>query len=148
MKPLQDWILNKLYDSLESIHKQRRENELRTYCVCKGDVHFFDTTKIVNERNRASIRIGHGSYIRGEIHTFGISGNVKIGENCYVGEDTRIWSAKGVKIGDRCLISHQCNIIDNDTHPKDSKLRHKHFLAIVGETHPPPYYSRRRGNHY
>lgn len=133
---IQDWILNKLYDKLEGIHKRRKESELRSYCVCKGKVHFFDTTKIVNERNRASIKIGQGSYIRGEIHTFGISGEVKIGEDCFVGEDTRIWSAKGIEIGDRCLISHQCNIIDNDTHPKDSKARYRQFKAIVSKGNP------------
>ena len=130
MQQLQDWIMNKLYDSFKYIYRQRRDNELRTHCVCKGDVHFFDTTKIINERNRSSIKIGQGSYIRGEIHTFGVSGNVRIGDDCYVGEDTRIWSAKGIEIGNRCLISHQCNIFDNDTHPKESQLRHKHFRAI------------------
>lgn len=41
-----------------------------------------------------------------EIHTFGVSGNVKIGDDCYVGEDTRIWTAKGIEIKNRRLVSH------------------------------------------
>lgn len=34
------------------------------------------------------------------------------------------------------MISHQCNIIDNDTHPKHSELRYKQFKAIVSRGNP------------
>lgn len=129
-------VLNSLYEKLQDIYEQRREESLRKQCYCDKDVHFLEQAKIINERNIGSIRIGSGSYIRGEIHTFGRSGKISIGKECYIGEGTRIWSAKEVTIGNRVMIAHNCNIIDNDTHPFDSKLRNRQFHQIVTRGQP------------
>jgi acetyltransferase-like isoleucine patch superfamily enzyme len=80
--------------------------------------------------------IGSGSHIRGELLTFGHGGKIELGSYCYVGENTRIWSALNIAIGDRVLISHNSNIFDNDTHPIDAKLRHEHFRLITESGHP------------
>ena len=47
--------------------------------------------------------------------TFGHGGEIRIGEWCYVGEGTRIWSAGSIEIGNRVLISHSVNVFDNLT---------------------------------
>jgi acetyltransferase-like isoleucine patch superfamily enzyme len=94
-------------------------------------------SKILNmEGHVESISIGANSLIAGELLTFGHGGRIQIGDCCFMGENSRIWSAVEVKIGDRVLISHNVNIHDNDGHPIDSLQRHNHFLAIATLGHP------------
>jgi len=87
--------------------------------------------------NREAIQVGRYSHIRGELVTFGHGGSVTIGDYCYVGAGSRIWSALNITIGDRVLISHGVSIFDNDTHPIDSaRARHAQYKAIVTTGHP------------
>jgi acetyltransferase-like isoleucine patch superfamily enzyme len=74
--------------------------------------------------------------ILGELLTFAHGGRIQIGEWCYVGEGTRIWSALCVTIGDRVLIAHNVNIFDSLTHPIAVRARHKQFRMIVTVGHP------------
>jgi acetyltransferase-like isoleucine patch superfamily enzyme len=82
------------------------------------------------------IVIGGHSFVRGELLIFGHGGSISIGEWCYVGVDTRIWSAASIDIGNRVLISHSANIIDNLTHPLQASQRHEQFREILTRGHP------------
>lgn len=82
------------------------------------------------------IRIGANCYIRGRLLTYGHAGRIKIGDWCYVGSRTEIWSMDSISIGDRVLISHNVNIIDGSSHSTDSKERHQHFRQILEVGHP------------
>lgn len=84
------------------------------------------------------IRVGPGSYVRGELLVFRHGGDLEIGADCYVGDGTRIWSAAQIRIGNRVLISHGVNIHDTDSHPLEAAKRHAHFRAIVTTGHPGP----------
>lgn len=87
--------------------------------------------------DKEAIRVGKYSHIRGELLTFGHGGRISVGDYCYVGGGTRIWSALEISIGDRVLISHGVSIFDNDTHPIDSaRARHQQYKAIVTTGHP------------
>ncbi len=93
--------------------------------------------KIYNGHNDISrIKIGDNTHIRGELLLFGHGGLIEIGDYCYIGENTKIWSGLSIKIGSRVLISHNCNIFDNDTHPLDSAARHEQFKTIITSGHP------------
>jgi acetyltransferase-like isoleucine patch superfamily enzyme len=74
--------------------------------------------------------------ILGELLTFAHGGQIQVGEWCYVGEGTRIWSASRIIIGDRVLIAHNVNIFDSLTHPVGPGARHKQFRRIVTAGHP------------
>lgn len=102
------------------------------------DCTLYSTARILpqNQALKDSIRIGARTHIRGELLTFAHGGQITIGSYCYVGEQTHIWSAESVRIGDRVLISHNCNIFDNDTHPLDALKRHQQFKAIITTGHP------------
>ena len=92
---------------------------------------------IANNSGRAeAIRVGAYTHIKGELLTFGHGGAISIGDYCYVGENSRIWSGKSIVIGDRVLISHNVNIFDNDTHPLDPRQRHEQFKDIIITGHP------------
>jgi acetyltransferase-like isoleucine patch superfamily enzyme len=86
--------------------------------------------------NSKLIKIGENSVIRGELLVFAHAGKIQIGKDCYVGEDTRIWSADDIKIGDRVFISHNVNVHDTNSHSTDATLRYQHFLAIMSTGHP------------
>jgi acetyltransferase-like isoleucine patch superfamily enzyme len=81
------------------------------------------------------IQIGCDTFVRGELMTLG-NGKVMVGDWCYVGNDTRIWSAASIEIGNRVLISHSVNIFDNLTHPLQASLRHQQAREIFARGHP------------
>ena len=109
----------------------------RPTCVCEKGVVFYSSARIANCAGRNdAITIGACSHIKGELLTFGHGGSIKIGNYCFVGEQSRIWSAKEITLGDRVLISHQVNIFDNLTHPVSANARHAQFKAIITSGQP------------
>jgi acetyltransferase-like isoleucine patch superfamily enzyme len=98
---------------------------------------FYRTSSISNPRkNKNLIRIGCNTHFRGEIFLFNHDGEISIGEFCYIGEGTKIWSARKISIGNRVLIAHNVNIFDNNSHPINYKERRQHFLNIINSGHP------------
>src|SRR5258705_11294137 len=55
------------------------------------------------------ISVGNHSYIRGDLFIYGHGGSISIGNWCYVGSRSQIWSMASIKIGDRALIAHDVN---------------------------------------
>lgn len=93
--------------------------------------------RIINVgKDSALIKIGAGSIVDGDLLTFAHGGRISVGEWCYIGEGSRLWSAVHIDIGDRVMISHNVNIFDNLTHPVDPVLRHRHFRVIATTGHP------------
>ncbi len=82
------------------------------------------------------ISVGSHTLIAGELLVFPQGGSIEIGEWGYFGENSRIWSAASIKIGNRVLISHDVNIIDSLTHPINARERHEQFRAIATSGHP------------
>jgi acetyltransferase-like isoleucine patch superfamily enzyme len=105
-------------------------------CITSKGTRLLETCKIFNYRDRCSIRIGASSVIRGELLSFGHGGSIRIGDYCYVGENTRIWSSCSIAIGNRVLIAHDVNIHDNNSHSMSASRRHDHFVAIITTGHP------------
>jgi acetyltransferase-like isoleucine patch superfamily enzyme len=106
-------------------------------CVIGKHSVLYKTASITNNlKIRERIRIGDYCHIKGELLLFGHGGQIELGDYCYVGLNTFIWSAKNIKIGNRVLISHNCNIFDNDTHPLDPDARHRQFVEIITKGHP------------
>jgi acetyltransferase-like isoleucine patch superfamily enzyme len=92
----------------------------------------YDTARIVNNLQEPNaIEVGAFTHIKGELLTFGHGGKIRIGEFCFLGEQSRIWSAKNISIGNRVLISHNVNIFDNATHPISANARHEQFKQII-----------------
>ena len=93
-----------------------------------------EINNFLGERER--IRIGDHSYIRGRLLTYGHGGKISIGNWCYVGLRTEIWSMESINIGDRVLIAHDVNIHDGTAHSLIPGERHKHFKHIIEKGHP------------
>jgi len=93
-------------------------------------------TVVNNQFDKSKITIGANTHIRGDLLLFAHGGKISIGNNCYIGEGTRIWSALEVNIGNNVLIAHNVNIHDNISHPIDAELRRHHFRSIITTGHP------------
>jgi acetyltransferase-like isoleucine patch superfamily enzyme len=95
------------------------------------------TARIRNISGDSSrIAVGKHSHIQGELLVFPHGGRITIGEWCYVGEASRIWSAASIILGNRVLVAHSVNIFDNLTHPIRAAERHDQVRQILTQGHP------------
>lgn len=95
----------------------------------EGEIHNFSG-------NPGDISIGRDSHVRGRLLTYGHGGKITIGDWCYIGVRSEIWSMKLVEIGNRVLIAHDVNIHDGTAHSLDATERHEHFRHIIQKGHP------------
>lgn len=93
-------------------------------------VRIFPETRI-NLCTKGKITIGARSFVRGCLEIQRLDGNISVGEDCYIGDGTRIWSASSIDIGNRVLIAHNCNIFDNTTHPLSFEERREDAIDIL-----------------
>ncbi len=95
------------------------------------------SARILNAGKESSqITIGDNSRIEGELFVFAHGGQISIGDWCFIGPASRIWSAISLSIGNRVLISHSVSIMDSLTHPIVPSLRHRQFQKIISSGHP------------
>ena len=109
----------------------------RNQATFAPQVNIQSETKIINAlQNKHKIRIGSFTTLRAELFLYGHGGEIEIGQYCYIGEGTRIWSSAQIIIGDRVLIAHNVDIHDSISHPLESSLRHLHYKDINETGHP------------
>jgi acetyltransferase-like isoleucine patch superfamily enzyme len=95
------------------------------------------SARILNASDKSDrIKVGKNTRIEGELFIFPHGGQLEVGDWCFIGPGSRIWSACNIFIGDRVLISHNCNIIDSLTHPINANKRHLQFKDILTSGHP------------
>jgi acetyltransferase-like isoleucine patch superfamily enzyme len=116
-------------DYVNDLRKKRR-------CVVSSGAVLYPSSSVSNNQDKISIDIGAYSRVLGMLETVGHGGRIAIGHNCFIGENTRIWSASSIDIGDRVLISHNVNIHDSNSHSISAASRAKHFQQIFSEGHP------------
>jgi acetyltransferase-like isoleucine patch superfamily enzyme len=98
---------------------------------------FYEQARVINlQGNSAKINIGENTHIRGTLLLFAHNGNINIGNNSYIGNGTQIWSANVINIGNDVLISHNCNIIDTNSHEIDYLERKESYLKLLENGHP------------
>lgn len=80
--------------------------------------------------NPAQITIGACCSIAAKVQTFE-QGVVRIGAYTFIGPDSRVWAHEAIHIGDRCLIAHNVNIIDSNSHSLSAGQRHLEYRSTV-----------------
>lgn len=119
------------FESLR-IQSLQRLNELENIATIGSNTWISDGAMIINKtQSKNKLRIGNRSRIMGSLLLFDFDGEIEIGTDCFVGPDTRIWSAKKIKIGDRVLIAHNVNIHDNISHPLDANERYRENTDFI-----------------
>ncbi len=103
----------------------------KRYAVTGRNTRVLLSGRISNSREPQYVTLGEGCWVAGELLVYPQGGRIDIGDYCYVGEGTRIWSAAHVSVGHRVFIAHGVNIHDNDAHSVSAKERHRHFRELV-----------------
>ncbi len=97
---------------------------------------FYEEAEINNiPKDKSKITIGKNTHIRGKLLIFNYGGEIKIGDDCYIGAGTRIWSGKSVIIGNNVLISHDVNIVDTNSHEINHIERANRYKELVINGH-------------
>ena len=93
---------------------------------------FYESSIVYNSQgDKSKIIIGENTHIRGELLIFKYGGEIGIGNDCFVGEGTRVWSGESVKIGNHVLISHNVTILDTNSHEFNHFERAESFKKMV-----------------
>lgn len=109
----------------------REANQAR-HCQTGEGARILAGGRIANPQGRRDvIRIGPWTWVAGELLVFSHAGRIDVGEYCYIGDHSRIWSAAAVSIGNRVFIAHGVNVHDNDAHSTSAQVRHRHFRELV-----------------
>jgi acetyltransferase-like isoleucine patch superfamily enzyme len=103
----------------------------RRYCSAHPTARFGVTANIGNPQPVGAIEIGEHSLICAELLVFRDGGRIRIGNHCFIGPGTRIWSGAYIQVGHRVLVSHGVNIHDSGAHSLSAQERHQHFIQIV-----------------
>jgi acetyltransferase-like isoleucine patch superfamily enzyme len=95
---------------------------------------FYPETIIANmQNNNSKITIGANTHIRGTLLIFNYGGKITIGNNCYIGDGSRIWSGEEIIIGNDVLIAHTVNIVDTQAHEIDATERSDRYLELISK---------------
>ncbi|NEU06803.1 acyltransferase [Flavihumibacter sp. R14] len=129
IKKLIFWLLEKL--NLPHILWQVQEKQNKRYIqnnVTDNGATFYPESTVSNGQDRSKIIVGNGTHIRGFLNVFDYGGKITIGEYCYLGDHSRIWSGESITIGNYVQISHNVNIMDTNAHDTNAIVRAEHFV--------------------
>lgn len=112
------------------LRQKFHSKKLKKKCISNDGTKFFLNSYITNQNNIDKILIGKRCLISGHLLVHSNSKGIIVGDETYIGENTKIWSAEKIIIGSNVLISFGVNIMDNDSHPISAKLRQDHFKKV------------------
>lgn len=124
-------IMDKIFISVNKVSNLLYIASLKDKCTLGGDVNLYQTAFVHNiSGNAKKIKIGCHCHIRGELFVYPYEGTINIGDNCYIGEGTRIWAENSIVIGNNVLIAHNVDIHDSNDHPIEPRCRREHYHDI------------------
>ena len=119
------------------LYEKALNRKLKEKCCIGEESRFYKTASILTDKNKLGIQIGKYSHIRGALINISGKGNIVIGDWCYLGEQSTIWSSGAdILIGNRVLIAKNVSVINNNSHPVDAIKRHEHYKQIITQGHP------------
>jgi acetyltransferase-like isoleucine patch superfamily enzyme len=115
------------------------EPTMRALCVSVGKR--LRIERIPYMRNWGQIVIGNDVYISGKIDfgfntALGLNPTLRIGDHTFIGHQCSFSIAKGITIGNHCLIAGGAGFFDNDGHPVDATKRRDGQRVSVSDVHP------------
>jgi acetyltransferase-like isoleucine patch superfamily enzyme len=118
-----------------ALAQHAHETGLRQVRAGEG-VKFGPGSRVVNPGPRDRVAVGAHTVIDGELLVHDYGGTIVVGESCYVGPGTRIWSGDQLTIGDHVFIAHNVTITDTNAHQLDAGERASHYQRTVVEARP------------
>ncbi len=126
------FLLAKIYISLKKAYDSYKQNIYKEYTNLSIGNNVRITETAVIPKDIGHIIIGDRSWISCVFNIFphNQDAHINIGEDCYIGDESRLWCAKEIIIGNRVLISHNVNIFDTTTHPINKDIRFLHETIV------------------
>jgi acetyltransferase-like isoleucine patch superfamily enzyme len=122
-------ICYRIYSVGKVVAEQKRVERLLNSADVGERTTLFSTGSILNLSGvKDSMTIGSNCKIYGQLTTLK-GGTFIMGDNCTVGDLARVVAKSNIRIGNRVMIAHNVNILDNNSHPTDAVLRHQDFLS-------------------
>lgn len=129
LRKLYHSICQRIYSVGKVVAEERRVERLLGSADVEPGTTIFPTGSILNLSGvKDSMMIGSNCKIYGQLTTLK-GGTFIMGDNCTVGELARVVAKSNITIGNRVMIAHNVNILDNNSHPTDAVLRHQDFLS-------------------
>jgi acetyltransferase-like isoleucine patch superfamily enzyme len=123
-------ICKKIYAAGKDAYTKNKIEQIYSKLIHGDSTRFYENASVLNlQNNPDAIKLGENCHIYGSLTVFPFVGKIIFGSNCSLGDNSRIVSANSITIGDRVMIAHNVNIIDNNSHPIDYKERHEDFLS-------------------
>lgn len=121
---------------IKGLVERAAHDEIRESAIFEKNVRTSLKTEIFNHYgDRSAIKVGENSVVFGELLTFGFGGNINIGKDCFVGQNSKVRSAEKITIGNEVLISHNVNIIDTNSHELDHLKRADGYKRMLLKGH-------------
>ncbi len=98
--------------AMDSLWDRRQQR----YCRCGEGSKILSSGRVVNSGDAGNVVLGKWTWLAGELLVYPHGGRIDIGDHCYVGEGTRIWSLSNVRSAAVFSLSHGVNVHDNDAH--------------------------------
>lgn len=125
-----------LKTNIRKIFKRNKKKKLYP-CIFGDATVFHPEAHIINyQKDLNAINIGNKTHIKGQLQVFPHGGKITVGESCYIGENSRIWSSLNIEIGNNVLIAHSVNILDDISHPINPIKRRAHAEQIFERGFP------------
>lgn len=115
---------------LNQLYYERLQAQIETNVTNYGAT-FYPEASVINGKEKTCIQVGKGSHIRGMLLVFAYGGEIRIGQHCYLGDYSRIWSGERVVIGDYVQISHNVNIMDTNAHELEAIERADRWISLA-----------------
>lgn len=130
-------MLIELHALIEKIYLKELNHKLQKKCQVDENTFFYKTATVLTDKQREGIQIGANCHIRGELINVSGKRRLIIGEWCYLGERSTLWSSGAdLIVGDRVLIAKDVFISNNNSHPIEANSRYEHYKHIVTKGHP------------
>lgn len=134
MQRVADFVRRKLCSGIGRcfLLAEKCAHPAREHCAILGQgVRISPEASIKNASGAAqNIRIGKNTWVEGRLIVYPTGGQIRIGDWCFVGQRSDIWSMVSVTLGDRVFVSHNVNIHDTNSHSLDPEQRHLHFRFL------------------
>lgn len=115
----------------------RHAHERCLHQVSAGQgVRFGAQARVHNPKGADRIVVGARTLVDGELLVHDYGGRIQLGEACYVGVGSRVWSGEELRIGDHVFIAHNVTITDTNAHQLDASERAAHYQRTVVEGRP------------
>lgn len=103
---------------------------MRWACSTHPSAEFTAEATVINPLRSGAISVGERSLVMGELLVIPPNGRISVGDWCYIGPGSKIWSMSEVAIGHRVFISHGVQIFDNNTHSLSAQERHARYREL------------------